>query len=73
MKLNFFFFFSLPTNLKVIRSATAPGSTSMLVSKEMHYVFRVLGPAACRDPELFTSVASCILRLTILPPSKRGK
>lgn len=58
---------------KVIRSATAPGSASMLVSKEMHYVFRVLGPAACRDPELFTSVASNILRLTILPPSKRDE
>ncbi|GIX92131.1 e3 ubiquitin-protein ligase HUWE1 [Caerostris darwini] len=56
---------------KVIRSATAGGSSSMLVSKEMHYIFRVLGPAACRDSEIFTTVASNTLRMTILPVSKR--
>nr|XP_042906094.1 E3 ubiquitin-protein ligase HUWE1 [Parasteatoda tepidariorum] len=56
---------------KVIRSATVSGPSSLLVSKEMHYVFRVLGPAACRDPDIFTSVASSTLRLATLPLSKR--
>ncbi|XP_054708625.1 E3 ubiquitin-protein ligase HUWE1-like [Uloborus diversus] len=57
---------------KVIRSA-AVGTSSMFVSKEMHYVFRVLGPAACRDPELFCTVASNTLRLAILPLSNRDE
>ncbi|KAF8790741.1 E3 ubiquitin-protein ligase HUWE1 like protein [Argiope bruennichi] len=56
---------------KVIRSATAGGSSSLLVSKEMHYIFRVLGPAACRDPDVFSTVASNTLRMTILPITKR--
>lgn len=59
---------------QVIRSAAsgASGQTSLPVSKEMHYVFRVLGPAACRDPDIFTTVATNTLRLAILPASKRG-
>ncbi|KAG8199864.1 hypothetical protein JTE90_015857 [Oedothorax gibbosus] len=58
---------------KVIRSAAsgASGQTSLPVSKEMHYVFRVLGPAACRDPDIFKTVATNTLRLAILPASKR--
>ncbi|GBM42389.1 E3 ubiquitin-protein ligase HUWE1 [Araneus ventricosus] len=58
---------------KVIRSATAGGSSSLLVSKEMHYIFRVLGPAACRDPDIFSTVASNTLRMTILPMTKRDE
>ncbi|GFT18781.1 e3 ubiquitin-protein ligase HUWE1 [Nephila pilipes] len=58
---------------KVIRSATAGGSSSLMVSKEMHYIFRVLGPAACRDPDIFSTVASNTLRLTILPITKRDE
>lgn len=55
---------------KVIRSSTL-GSNSLFVSREMHYVLRVLGPAACRDPELFSETAKNILRIALLPMSKR--
>ncbi|GFQ86462.1 e3 ubiquitin-protein ligase HUWE1 [Trichonephila clavata] len=58
---------------KVIRAATAGGSSSLVVSKEMHYIFRVLGPAACRDPDIFSTVSSNTLRLTILPMTKRDE
>ncbi|GFY42597.1 e3 ubiquitin-protein ligase HUWE1 [Trichonephila inaurata madagascariensis] len=58
---------------KVIRAATAGGSSSLMVSKEMHYIFRVLGPAACRDPDIFSAVSSNTLRLNILPMTKRDE
>ena len=40
-------------------------------SKELHYILRVLCPAACRNPELFKEVAASTLRVA-LPPPKRG-
>ncbi|GFW06194.1 e3 ubiquitin-protein ligase HUWE1 [Trichonephila clavipes] len=58
---------------KVIRTATAGSSSSLMVSKEMHYMFRVLGPAACRDSDIFSNVASNTLRLNILPVTKRDE
>ena len=51
-------------------SGIAQGSPG---AKEMHYVLRVLGPAACRSPEVFTSIAQQTLRIALPPPSKRGK
>ena len=39
-------------------------------AQEMHYVLRVLGPAACRDPELFTQVARDTLQIAL--PSSLG-
>ena len=39
-----------------------PGSAS---SREFHNIMRVLGPAICRHPDLFTEVASDILRIVI--------
>ncbi|KAL3226526.1 hypothetical protein MRX96_004415 [Rhipicephalus microplus] len=44
---------------------------SPVSSKELHYVLRVLGPAACRDPKLFQEVATNVLRISLLPMSKR--
>lgn len=43
-----------------------------LGSKEVHYVLRVLGPAACRNPSLFAEVTKNVLRIALPPPSKRG-
>ena len=40
-------------------------------SKELHYILRVLCPAACRNPELFVEVVGSTLRVA-LPPLKRG-
>ncbi|XP_054925199.1 E3 ubiquitin-protein ligase HUWE1 isoform X3 [Dermacentor andersoni] len=57
---------------KVARTmATAGGSP--VSSKELHYVLRVLGPAACRDPKLFQGVATNVLRISLLPMSKRAE
>ncbi|KAK8782859.1 hypothetical protein V5799_015800 [Amblyomma americanum] len=57
---------------KVARTmATAGGSP--VSSKELHYVLRVLGPAACRDPKLFQEVATGVLRISLLPMSKRAE
>lgn len=39
--------------------------------KEMHYILRVLGPAACRNSELFLEITMSILRISLLPQSKR--
>lgn len=47
--------------------------TGIIGSKELHYVLRVLGPAACRNPELFSAVAKSTLRIALPPPSKRGR
>ncbi|XP_035221251.1 E3 ubiquitin-protein ligase HUWE1-like, partial [Stegodyphus dumicola] len=58
---------------KVIRSTTSAGAASLFISKEMNYIFRVLSPLACRDPEIFISVASNTLRLAILPVAKRDE
>ncbi|KAI1287400.1 E3 ubiquitin-protein ligase HUWE1 [Halotydeus destructor] len=53
---------------KVIRSTTLH---SPLHCKEMHYILRVLGPAACRDSDLFSDVARNVLRVSLGNVSKR--
>ncbi|XP_064606987.1 E3 ubiquitin-protein ligase HUWE1-like isoform X3 [Liolophura sinensis] len=65
---------------KVMKTATSgPGSSVTGVtqgspgSQELHYVLRVLGPAACRNSELFCDVANDTLRISMLPASKRGE
>ena len=50
-------------------SNTAGVAQGSMGSKEMHYVLRVLGPAACRCPELFTEVARESLQIAIPHPS----
>lgn len=50
-------------------SGVARGS---LGSKELNYILRVLGPAACRAPTLFAEVAKNTLRIVLPPPAKRG-
>ena len=63
---------------KVVRSATVGTGSSLsgvahssMGSKELNYVLRVLGPAACRCPEVFREVASDCLRVA-LSPTARG-
>ncbi|RWS15637.1 E3 ubiquitin-protein ligase HUWE1-like protein, partial [Dinothrombium tinctorium] len=53
---------------KVIRSTTFHSPMSC---REMHYILRVLGPAACRESELFLEVAKSILRISFSPLTKR--
>lgn len=63
----------------MVRSATsgagsnvcgvAPGSFG---SKELHYVLRVLSPAACHNPRVFLQVAKAVLRISFPSPPKRG-
>ncbi|XP_076109103.1 E3 ubiquitin-protein ligase HUWE1-like isoform X2 [Mytilus galloprovincialis] len=54
-------------------SSTSGVSQGSMGSKELHYVLRVLGPAACRHPELFTEVVKSILRVALPPPAKRDE
>lgn len=56
---------------KVIRS-TACSSNGSVGSKELHYLLRVLAPAACRNPQVFVDVTCSILRVALPAPSKRG-
>ena len=56
---------------KIIRSSTATGTSP--TTKELHYLLRSLAPAACRDPETFTSVAKEILRVDMNLIGKRGE
>lgn len=53
---------------KVIRSTTHHSPQS---NKEMHFIMRNLGPAACRDGELFKDVAKSVLRINIAPGNRR--
>ena len=53
---------------KVVRSSVHHAHASL---KEMHYVLRGLGPAACRDKQLFIDVAKSCLRISLPPLSKR--
>jgi len=46
---------------KVIRSSTANSNST--TTKELHYLLRVLAPAACRTSPVFTEVAKEILRV----------
>ncbi|KAH9364790.1 hypothetical protein HPB48_011806 [Haemaphysalis longicornis] len=58
---------------KVARTMATAGGSSPVSSKELHYVLRVLGPAACRDARLFQEVATSVLRISLLPMSKRAE
>ncbi|XP_054168845.1 E3 ubiquitin-protein ligase HUWE1-like isoform X3 [Oppia nitens] len=53
---------------KVIRMQT---HHSPLACREMHYIMRVLGPAACRDDKLFIEMAKSVLRINLIPLTKR--
>ncbi|XP_069065433.1 E3 ubiquitin-protein ligase HUWE1 isoform X1 [Pleurodeles waltl] len=63
---------------KVVRSAATSGAGSTtsgvvsgsLGSREINYILRVLGPAACRNPEIFTEVATGCIRIAL--PAPRG-
>lgn len=50
-------------------SASGVGNGSV-GSKEMHYVLRVLGPAACRCPSFFSNVARNSLQIALPPQNK---
>ena len=50
-------------------SASGVGNGSV-GSKEMHYVLRVLGPAACRCPSFFSNVAKNSLQIALPPQNK---
>ncbi|GAB0202336.1 E3 ubiquitin-protein ligase HUWE1 [Grus japonensis] len=63
---------------KVVRSAATSGAGSTtsgvvsgsLGSREVNYILRVLGPAACRSPHVFTEVATGCIRIAL--PAPRG-
>ncbi|KAL2104073.1 hypothetical protein ACEWY4_000941 [Coilia grayii] len=63
---------------KVVRSAVTSGAGSTtsgvvsgsLGSREINYILRVLGPAACRNPECFTDTANSCVRIAL--PAPRG-
>nr|DBA13759.1 TPA: hypothetical protein GDO54_017098 [Pyxicephalus adspersus] len=63
---------------KVVRSAATSGAGSTtsgvvsgsLGSREINYILRVLGPAACRNPDIFTEVANNCIRIAL--PALRG-
>ncbi|XP_056588306.1 E3 ubiquitin-protein ligase HUWE1 [Triplophysa dalaica] len=63
---------------KVVRSAVTSGAGSTtsgvvsgsLGSREINYILRVLGPAACRNPECFTETAKSCIRIAL--PAPRG-
>ena len=49
-------------------SGLAKESRSAVTSRELHYVMRKLGPAACRDQALFKETTCKVLRLSTAPP-----
>ena len=49
-------------------STNKEGRPQGLVSRELHYILRKLGPCACRNPELLTETACSVLRMTTQPP-----
>lgn len=63
---------------QVVRSAVTSGAGSTtsgvvsgsLGSREINYILRVLGPAACRNPECFAETASNCVRIAL--PAPRG-
>ena len=46
----------------------AKDTRATVASRELHYVMRKLGPAACRDPVIFKEMACNVLRLSTAPP-----
>uniref|UniRef100_A0A4X2LXC8 HECT, UBA and WWE domain containing E3 ubiquitin protein ligase 1 n=1 Tax=Vombatus ursinus TaxID=29139 RepID=A0A4X2LXC8_VOMUR len=60
---------------KVCATSGAGSTTSGVVSgslgsREINYILRVLGPAACRNPDIFTEVANGCIRIAL--PAPRG-
>ncbi|XP_076049070.1 HECT, UBA and WWE domain containing E3 ubiquitin protein ligase 1 isoform X2 [Oratosquilla oratoria] len=55
---------------KVVRSSASNSTVSGV--KELHYLLRVLAPAACRDPEVFTDIAQQCLRIDLNMILKRS-
>lgn len=53
---------------KVIRSTVQHCHLNL---KEMHYILRALGPAACRNPKVFKQIATSVLRMAPSPLNKR--
>uniref|UniRef100_A0A0G2JVW5 HECT, UBA and WWE domain containing E3 ubiquitin protein ligase 1 n=1 Tax=Rattus norvegicus TaxID=10116 RepID=A0A0G2JVW5_RAT len=51
-------------------STTSGVVSGSLGSREINYILRVLGPAACRNPDIFTEVANCCIRIAL--PAPRG-
>uniref|UniRef100_A0A803TFG8 HECT-type E3 ubiquitin transferase n=1 Tax=Anolis carolinensis TaxID=28377 RepID=A0A803TFG8_ANOCA len=51
-------------------STTSGVVSGSLGSREINYILRVLGPAACRNPEIFTEVANGCIRIAL--PAPRG-
>jgi E3 ubiquitin-protein ligase HUWE1 len=56
---------------KVIRSSTINSSASN--TKELHYLLRMLAPAACRSPALFAEVTRQVLRVDFNLLKKTGE
>lgn len=55
---------------KVIRSSAS--NNTMSGAKELHYLLRLLAPAACRDPQLFTEITQQCLRIDLNMTLKRN-
>ena len=54
---------------QMLNPANAPKEgRAAVASRELHYIMRKLGPAACRDPVLFKETACTVLRLSTAPP-----
>lgn len=51
-------------------STTSGVVSGSLGSREINYILRVLGPAACRNPECFAETASNCVRIAL--PAPRG-
>lgn len=51
-------------------STTSGVVSGSLGSREINYILRVLGPAACRNPEIFTETANSCVRIAL--PAPRG-
>lgn len=64
---------------KVVRSSATSSVSSAVTgvsqsspgAKEINYILRILGPAACRNAELFKEVATSSLQLAITPQLRR--
>lgn len=56
----------------VVRNILNPASmskeTRTVASRELHFVMRKLGPASCRNPDLFKETSCNVLRLSSAPP-----
>lgn len=51
-------------------STTSGVVSGSLGSREINYILRVLGPAACRNPDVFTETANSCVRIAL--PAPRG-